>query len=78
MEEHGTKVNDLRLQDVLDLPTQPKVIASACPFCLTMMSDAVGRKDMGEQIATRDIAEIVAENLVTPAQPSEARVPVAH
>jgi Fe-S oxidoreductase len=64
MEEHGVKVNDMRLQDALDLPEQPKVIASSCPFCLTMLSDAVGRKDMGEQIATRDIAEIVAEHLV--------------
>lgn len=63
MDEHGTKVNDLRLADALELPQQPKVIASACPFCLTMMSDAVGSKDMAAQIKTRDIAEIVADAL---------------
>lgn len=63
MEEHGTKVNDLRLADALELPQQPKVIASACPFCLTMMSDAVSTKDMTAQIQTKDIAEIVAEAL---------------
>lgn len=34
MEEHGTKVNDMRLGDALDLAVQPKIIASACPFCL--------------------------------------------
>ena len=79
MEEHGTKVNDMRLQDALDLPTQPKVIASACPFCLTMMSDAVGRKNLGEEISTRDIAEIVAENLVESLKaPEGGKVPVAH
>ncbi|GMU51695.1 MAG: (Fe-S)-binding protein [Candidatus Xenobia bacterium] len=64
MEEHGVKVNDLRLQDALDLPKKPKMIASACPFCLTMMSDALGRKDLAGEIDTRDIAEIVADALV--------------
>lgn len=64
MDEHGTKVNDMRLEDALALPQQPKVIASSCPFCLTMMSDAVGGKDLGAQIQTRDIAEIVADALV--------------
>ena len=63
MDEHGTKVNDMRLDDALALPEQPKVIASSCPFCLTMMSDAVGGKDMNDQIQTRDIAEIVADAL---------------
>ncbi|CAN0349651.1 unnamed protein product, partial [Phaeothamnion confervicola] len=63
MEEHGVKINDLRLQDALDLPTQPKVVASACPFCLTMISDAVGRKDLSDQIETKDIAELVADAL---------------
>ncbi|MCE7872048.1 4Fe-4S dicluster domain-containing protein [bacterium CPR1] len=75
MEEHGVKVNDLRLQDALDLPKKPRVIASACPFCLTMMSDALGRKDLAGEIDTRDIAEIVAdalvlENQVTTATPA--------
>ncbi len=63
MEEHGTKVNDMRLQDALDLPEQPKIVASSCPFCLTMLSDAVATKDKTEEIQTRDIAEIVADAL---------------
>jgi len=67
MEEHGTKVNDLRLDDALALQTRPKTIASACPFCLTMMTDAVGRKQLSEEMETRDIAEIVADALVQPA-----------
>lgn len=68
MEEHGVKVSDLRLADALELPQQPKVIASACPFCLTMMSDAVNTKDMKDQIQTLDIAEIVANALVAKAE----------
>lgn len=68
MEEHGTKVNDMRLGDALELAVQPKVIASACPFCLTMMSDAVSTKDKQNEIQTRDVVEIVAEALVMPAE----------
>ncbi len=64
MEEHGVQVKDQRLQDALDLPTQPKVIASSCPFCLTMLSDAVSAKDMTDEIQTKDIAELVADALV--------------
>ena len=64
MEEHGVKVSDMRLDDALELSEQPKVIASSCPFCLTMLSDAVSTKDMNDQIETRDIAEIVADALV--------------
>lgn len=63
MEEHGTKVNDMRLGDALELSEKPKVIASSCPFCLTMLSDAVATKDMTSEIITKDIAEIVAEAL---------------
>lgn len=63
MEEHGTKVNDMRLADALELPQKPQVIASSCPFCLTMLSDAVASKDMTAEIKTKDIAEIVAEAL---------------
>ena len=68
MEEHGTKVNDMRLGDALALAVQPKVIASACPFCLTMMSDAVSSKDKQNEIQTRDVVEIVADALVLPAE----------
>ena len=63
MEEHGTKVNDMRLNDALELPEKPKVIASACPFCLTMLSDAVSTKDMTSEIKTKDIAELIADAL---------------
>ncbi len=66
MEEEGVKVSDLRLQDALDLPQEPKVIASSCPFCLTMLSDAVATKDKTGSIQTKDIAEIVVEALVLP------------
>ena len=76
MEEHGVKVNDLRLNDALELSRQPKVIASSCPFCLTMMSDAVATKDMGDQVQTLDIAEIVADALEAPENADTEAAPV--
>jgi len=35
-----------------------------CPFCLTMIEDGMKDLDKEEEIKTRDIAELVAENMV--------------
>jgi Fe-S oxidoreductase len=60
MEEHlGTRVNHKRLEDLQTV--QPQTIASACPFCMTMLSDAT--RDKHVEIKTKDIAELVAESL---------------
>jgi Fe-S oxidoreductase len=37
-------------------------VGTACPYCATMMSD--GAKALAPEIATRDLAELVAEALV--------------
>ena len=58
----GRRINITRVEQAL--PQQPQVIATACPYCATMMSD--GAKALGREaeIATRDIAELVAEALI--------------
>jgi Fe-S oxidoreductase len=38
-------------------------VAVACPFCLTMLSDA-GRQSTAPALAVKDLAELVAEQLV--------------
>lgn len=38
-------------------------VAVGCPFCLTMIEDGMKELDKDEEIKTRDIAELVAENL---------------
>jgi Fe-S oxidoreductase len=60
-EKIGRRINVVRVEQAL--PQQPSVIATACPYCATMMSD--GTKALGREpeIATRDIAELVAESL---------------
>jgi len=40
------------------LATNAEVIASACPFCMTMMSDGVKDKEAGDHVKVKDIAEI--------------------
>lgn len=64
MEEHeGKRVNIERTDQAL--ATNPEAIAVACPFCLTMFDD--GLKNRGaENIPLRDLAEIVADNLILP------------
>ena len=60
-ESLGTRINHLRTDEVI--AAGAPLAAAACPFCLTMLRD--GLKDKGrEDIAVKDIAQIVAEKLV--------------
>ncbi len=62
MEEHeGRRVNQLRVEQAMEV--KPDILASACPFCLTMFEDGVKVKGVADAIRTRDIAELVAEAL---------------
>jgi Fe-S oxidoreductase len=62
VEEHeGRRVNQLRVEQAMEV--KPDILASACPFCLTMFEDGVKAKEVGDQIKTRDIAELLAERL---------------
>ena len=62
MEEHeGQRVNQMRVEQAMEV--NPDVLASACPFCLTMFEDGVKGKGVADRIKTRDIAELVAEGL---------------
>ncbi len=57
----GTRVNEDRAKEAL--ATGAKTVATACPFCMTMMADGVKAQGQGEQVQVKDIAEIVAESL---------------
>jgi Fe-S oxidoreductase len=58
-EREGRRVNQMRVEQAMEV--KPDLLASACPFCLTMFEDGVKAKDVREKIKTRDIAELVAE-----------------
>src|SRR5216684_3330293 len=62
LEEHeGRRVNQLRVEQAMEV--KPDILASACPFCLTMFEDGVKAKEVGDTIKTRDIAELLADRL---------------
>jgi Fe-S oxidoreductase len=59
-EEGSKEVNIERTEEALE--TGASVIASACPFCMTMMSDGVKNKEKESEVKVFDIAEIVAKS----------------
>ncbi|HNC46875.1 MAG TPA: (Fe-S)-binding protein, partial [Acidobacteriota bacterium] len=57
MEENvGTRVNVERAKQALE--TNPNVVASACPFCMTMLTDGVKAHE-NTQVKVFDIAELL-------------------
>lgn len=62
MEEHlGTRINHNRIAEAA--ATGAAEVCTACPFCLTMLGDAIKETDRSEQLRARDIAEVLLENL---------------
>ena len=60
-EKIGRRINIARVEQAL--PLGPRVIATACPYCATMMSDGLKALSPANTIETRDIAELVAAAL---------------
>lgn len=57
--EPGTKeVNIERADDMLE--AEPKIVAAACPFCMTMLRDGIKHHNKEQEIEVKDIAELVA------------------
>ncbi len=63
-EEKGTtRVNWERTKEAID--TNANIIASACPFCNTMLTDGVKVNEKEESVQVLDIAELVALSLAS-------------
>lgn len=45
------------------LATGAKVIATACPFCMTMLTDGIKYKNKEDEVKNLDIAEMIADSL---------------
>ncbi len=61
-EEKGTtRVNFERTAEAIG--TGAAIIASACPFCNTMLTDGVKHGEKEEQVKVMDIAELIAASL---------------
>ena len=58
--EKGNKdINIERTEEAL--AESPKIIATGCPFCNTMMTDGVKHFNKNEEVEVKDIAELLAE-----------------
>lgn len=56
-EKIGKKVNIERTEEALSV--NPDIISTACPFCMTMMSDGVKEKGKHEEVKVKDFAELI-------------------
>jgi Fe-S oxidoreductase len=58
-EEKGIKrINNERVEEAMD--TGASIVASACPFCNTMLTDGVKSENKEDNVKVMDVAEIVA------------------
>jgi Fe-S oxidoreductase len=60
-EKGNTRINLERTQDAID--SKADIIAAACPFCNTMLSDGVKLKEKENQLQVMDIAELIAQSI---------------
>jgi Fe-S oxidoreductase len=56
-----SRINIERTKDVLE--SGASVVASNCPFCLTMLNDGIKNAEKEEQIQALDLAEIIARSI---------------
>ncbi len=62
-EEKGdVRINTERTREALE--TGAEVIASNCPFCMTMLTDGVKVNEKEEQVKVLDIAEMIAASMI--------------
>jgi Fe-S oxidoreductase/nitrate reductase gamma subunit len=59
--EQKKKVSAIRLEEAQQ--AQANILATACPFCTSMLEDATVAAGVKESITVRDIAELVAEQI---------------
>ncbi|WP_066159947.1 heterodisulfide reductase-related iron-sulfur binding cluster [Halalkalibacter krulwichiae] len=61
-DDTGTRINVARTEQILE--TNPTMIGSGCPYCLTMLSDGAKMKEVEDDVRTLDIVEILEKSLV--------------
>jgi Fe-S oxidoreductase len=69
-EHHGERINNYRTD--MALAVNATAVATACPFCNTMIMDGLKARNAEEKVAAKDIAEIVWESLEVQEAPKEA------
>jgi len=60
-EDIGTRINHNRIDEAAG--TGAEEVCTSCPFCLTMLGDAIKETERSDSLKARDIAEVMWENL---------------
>jgi Fe-S oxidoreductase len=61
-EEPGKiRVNEERASEAIE--TGAKIIASNCPFCMTMLTDGVKKNEKEDSVQVLDLAELIVESM---------------
>lgn len=60
-EKLGTRINQMRTDQALR--TGASLVATACPYCLTMIGDGIKEKELEEKMAAYDITELIVQAL---------------
>ena len=61
-EDQGTRINVARTEQLLE--TNPTIISTGCPYCLTMISDGTKAKEVEDTVQTLDVVEILEKSLI--------------
>ncbi|RLA82942.1 MAG: hypothetical protein DRG31_06750 [Deltaproteobacteria bacterium] len=69
----GTRNSEIRVQEALQLGAE--VIATACPFCLLTLEDALKTTGLEGRLRIMDITEILSQSLSLEVQDGRDRVP---
>jgi len=57
----GKRINQMRVVQAVE--TNASVLATACPYCLTMLEDGIKEKEMEQMISALDVAELLEKAL---------------
>jgi len=61
-EKEGTRINNNRSEEAIS--TNADTVASACPFCMTMLTDGIKSFEKSVSVKVKDVAEIILENTI--------------
>jgi len=57
----GERLSDLRIEEALS--TGASILATSCPYCITMFEDSIRTLNADDKIAVKDVTELVVESL---------------
>lgn len=60
-EKGDMDINVMRTKDALE--TKPNIIATACPYCNTMMTDGIKAHEKEDGVSVLDVAELIANSI---------------